>query len=195
MKLEEEIFIPLLASPSVNILKAGNWIILTCFRQRRARGCQLAGIPKVRMPVETHYVDGGKGAHKHAYGVLTSTDILVTGLIQAKDVENTRKLKYQLYDFTDVVEYQVGRDVVRELVEINRKTASVSRGALGAIVAPNPLVFGLAREWQSFAGDLGWKAQVFNCREDAIRWLRTELGGGDAESPLLEEYPSLKMEK
>jgi hypothetical protein len=145
------------------------------------------------MPVETHYVDGGRGAHKRAHGILTSTDILVTGLIQAKDVENTQKLKYLLYDFAEVTEYQLGREVVRELVEINRKTASLSRGALGAVVAPNPLVFGLAREWQSLAGDIGWKVQVFNCREDAIRWLRTELCGGDPDNPVLEEYPSLKI--
>ena len=145
------------------------------------------------MPVETTYVDGGKGAHKRAHGILTSTDILVTGLTQARDVENTRKLKYLLYDFTDVTEYKVGREVVRELVEINRKTAMLSPGALGAVVAPNPLIFGLAREWQSLASGLGWKVHIFHFREEAIQWLRTELGGGDAANPALAEYPSLEL--
>src|SRR5580692_7548926 len=101
------------------------------------------------MPVETHYVDMGKGAYKHAYGVLTSTDLLVTGLIQSQDVENTRQLKYIFYDFTEVTEVRVGHDAVAQLVELNRKTASHSPGSFAVVVAPNPLLFGLARNWQT----------------------------------------------
>ena len=144
------------------------------------------------MPVETHYVDLGQGAYKHAYGVVTSTDLLVTGLIQAQDVENTRKLRYMLYDFTDVVETRMGREVVGELVELNRKTAAHSKGVLAAIVAPDELIFGMARNWQTLTADFGWKSQVFHQREEAIAWLRKELHALNVASTFLDEFPLLR---
>ena len=144
------------------------------------------------MPVETHYVDMGQGAYKHAYGVLTSTDLLVTGLIQSQDVENTRKLKYMLYDFTDVTEVHVGHDAVAQLVELNRKTAVYSPGVWAAAAAPNPLLFGLARNWQTLTADFGWRSQIFHNREDAISWLRKMLASESFTSPFLDEFPALK---
>ncbi|HEX4141599.1 MAG TPA: hypothetical protein VHY09_14720 [Candidatus Methylacidiphilales bacterium] len=144
------------------------------------------------MPVETHYVDWGKGAYKHAYGVLTSTDLLVTGLIQSQDVEKTRQLRYIFYDFTDVTEVRAGRDVVAQLVELNRKTASYSPGIWAAVAAPNPLLFGLARNWQTLTADFGWRSQIFHCREDALAWLSHALGTENMTSAFLDEFPHLK---
>jgi len=144
------------------------------------------------MPVETHYVDLGRGAYKHAYGVLTSTDILVTGLIQSQDVENTRQLKYMFYDFTDVTEVRVGHDVVAQLVELNRKTASHAPGIFAAVAAPNPLLYGLARTWQTLTTDFGWKTQIFHNREDALAWLCKALSTANMTSTFLDEFPHLK---
>jgi hypothetical protein len=143
------------------------------------------------MPVQTHYVDMGKGAYKHAYGVLTSTDLLVTGLIQSQDVENTQPLKYILYDFTDVTGVHVGHDVIAPLVELNRRTAAFSQGCLGAIVAPNELIFGMARNWQTLTAAFGWKSQVFHQRDEAISWLRKNLSQQNITSPFLDEFPAL----
>ena len=144
------------------------------------------------MPVETHYVDMGRGAYKHAYGTLTSTDLLVAGLLQSQDVENTRKLKYILYDFTDVTEVRVTREAIAQLAEWNRKTASHSPGTLAAVAAPNPLLFGLARNWQTLTADIGWRSSIFHNRTEAIGWLRLELGRESISSPFLNEFPELK---
>jgi hypothetical protein len=146
------------------------------------------------MPAETIYVDMGKGAHKFCRGILTGAEILAMGRKQAAEVEATRQLKYFLYDLSAVTDYNITPNDVAMLVEINRTTAANSLGALGAIVAANPLAFGLARVWQSLAQDIGWKVRVFQTRADAIAWLRKELGGGDPESAVLAEYPSLKMD-
>jgi hypothetical protein len=144
------------------------------------------------MPVETHYVDTGRGAYKYAYGVLTSSELLRCGLTQSQDIENTRKLKFMLYDFTDVVDAQVGTEVLPQLVEINRTTASNSQGMLSAVVAPNPLIFGFARNWQSFATVLGWRVQVFRERREAIAWLLIQLNHDNARSSFLADFPLLK---
>ncbi len=144
------------------------------------------------MPVETHYVDLGHGAYKHAYGVLTSTELLRCGLTQSEDVEGTQKLRFILYDFTDVVEARVGHDVLPQLMELNRTTASNSQGLVAAVVAPNPMIFGFARNWQSFAIGQGWHVQVFRERHEAIVWLLAELGQDNIQSPFLADFPELK---
>ena len=145
------------------------------------------------MPAETCYVDEGKGAHKFCRGIVTSAEILAMARQQAADVEATRKLKYFLYDMTEVTDLQISAETITRMVEVNRMTADHSCGALGAIVAPNPLAYGMSRMWQSSAGGIGWKVQVFHTRAEAIAWLRTELADGHEDYPIDEEYPSLRL--
>ncbi len=64
---------------------------------------------------------------------------------------------------------------IRRIVEMNRKTALLTPGALVAIVAPSPLPYAMARLWHTLADNIGWKAGVFHARPDAIAWLRKEL--------------------
>jgi hypothetical protein len=142
------------------------------------------------MPTETHYVDGGKGMQHRCHGVMTSIEILAMARMDAVDVEATRKLKYFLYDMSGVTDLQISTDTVAKLVESNRAIAEFSKGLVGAVVAPNPLAFGMSRMWQNFAYDIDWKVQVFQDRAVAIQWLREQLGDGDAEI----DYPSLKIE-
>ncbi len=144
------------------------------------------------MPVETHYVDLGQGAYKYAHGILTSTDLLLCVLTQSQDVEHTRKLKYIFYDFTDVTEARVAHDSIAQLVELNRKTAANSPGLLAAVAAPNLVLFGIARDWQSFASTLGWRIQVFRERPEAVAWLMAQLAREKITSPFLTEFPQLK---
>ena len=145
------------------------------------------------MPAETIYVDDGKGAHKFCRGILTGAEILAMGRKQAADTEATRKLKYYLYDMSQVTDFNIRPEDIALLVEVNRVTADNSPGIPGAIIAPNPLAFGMARVWQSLGQDIGWKIRIFQTRAEGIVWLREQLGGGDVDSPALEAYPSLKM--
>ncbi len=144
------------------------------------------------MPVETYYVDMGRGAYKHAHGVLTSTDLLRCVLVQSQDVEGTRKLKYVFYDFTDVTEVRVGHDTVPQLIEINRATAANSPGLLAAVASPNLALFGVARNWQTLALTLGWRVQVFHERPEAIGWLVAHLALEKITSKFLVDFPRLK---
>jgi hypothetical protein len=147
------------------------------------------------MSYTSHYVDGGKGVFKVGKGLVTSADLLLIAIQQAQDVEGTRGLKYGIADFAEVTDFQVTSDAIRQLVEIQRKTAQISQGAFIAIIAPGQVTYGISRIWQSFTEDMGWTARVFRNRADAIFWLRKQLGGGDAHAPLLDEFPSLKMEE
>lgn len=146
------------------------------------------------MPYETHYVDSGKGVHKIGSGVVTSAEIIHGAIQEAADEERARKLKYGLVDFSQITELQVTTTMIRQIVEINRKLATFTPGVFVALVAPSPLAYGMSRLWLTFSEDLGWKAQVFRHRPDAIVWLRKNLGAGDDTIDVCEAYPSLKTD-
>lgn len=148
------------------------------------------------MPYETHIVDAGKGLHKVGRGVVTSAEILASSLQRSIDVARSGQnpVKYALLDFSATTEFQVSRETVMQVLEIDRRIARYSDGCFVAAVAPDELIFGMARTWSSFTKDIGWESQVFRDRETAKEWLRTRLGNGNACDCPLDEFPSLKPE-
>jgi predicted Mrr-cat superfamily restriction endonuclease len=100
-----------------------------------------------------------------------------------------------LVDFSQMTEMKVTSEVVRQMVEINRKTAQLAPGVWVAIVAPSPLAYGMSRVWHSFAYDLDWTANVFHARPEAVAWLIKQLGKDDPDGKVLEQFPSLKVEE
>ena len=118
------------------------------------------------MPYETHYVDSGNGLLKVGSGILTAAEMFEGALRLSLD-ERTKKLKYGLVDFSQTSDLRIDSELIRKVVEINRKTAQLTPGAAVAIIAPSPLAYGLSRVWQSLAYDLGWTANIFHTRPAA----------------------------
>lgn len=147
------------------------------------------------MPYETLYVDSGKGIHKFGTGVVTSAEVIQSGVTESMDEARVSKLRYGLIDFSKTTELKMTPEGVRQLVQVNRKAAMLTQGAFVAVVAPSPLVYGLSRMWQIFAEDLGWNANVFDTRADALAWLRKQLAPADDSVDVLIEFPSLKGEE
>jgi hypothetical protein len=146
------------------------------------------------MPYESYYVDSGKGLHKIGSGIVTAREISVSAAEVAADVERARKLKYALIDFSQTTELQVTPEIIRQVIEVNRKTAQVTPGAFVAVIAPDPLAYGISRLWQTFTEDLGWNAHVFRGRPAAIMWLRQKLGLEGTIGEACDEYPSLRID-
>ena len=146
------------------------------------------------MPYTATYVDDGKGLHKRGSGIVTGLELFSSALKESHDEARARKLRYGLTDFSEVTEMQVTTADIHRLVEMNRKLASFTPGALVAIVAPAPLPYAMARLWHTLSDDLGWKANVFHTRPDAIAWLRKQLLAQDDSDPNLDQYPSLRQD-
>jgi len=148
------------------------------------------------MPYTTTFVDDGKGMLKTGSGIVTGLEIFSSALQGGSlDEASARKLRYGLIDFSETTEMNVIPDDIRRIIEMNRKLAAYTPGALVAIVAPTPLPYALARIWHTFSNDLGWKAHIFHARPDAISWLRKEFLARDSSGALLEQFPSLKEER
>ena len=143
------------------------------------------------MPYTASYVDDGKGVHKYGSGVVTGVEIFTSALQESLDEARARKLRYGLIDFTATTEMKVTPEDIRRIVEMNRKTATLTPGALVAIVAPSPLPYALSRLWHTLSDDLGWTANVFHARVDAIAWLRKEMVSQAGSTDVLAQLPSL----
>lgn len=146
--------------------------------------------PNKAMPYTAHYVDDGKGVHKFGTGIVTGLEVFVSALEESRIQERARKLRYGLIDFSQVTEMKITPEDLQRVVEANRKTASLTPTALVAIIAPSPLPYAMSRLWHSLSDGLGWKANVFHARPDAIAWLRKELVAQDFTTNL-DQFPSL----
>ena len=146
------------------------------------------------MPFDSTFVDSGKGVHKLGIGIVTSSEIMASTLDDTHNEARGRRLRYAVIDFTQTTELRVTPDFIPQIVEISRKSASFSPGALVAIVAPNPFAFAMSRAWQSFSGSLGLNTRVFQSAAEAKAWLRKELRIDGESGDVLDEFPSLKSE-
>lgn len=144
------------------------------------------------MPYEASYVDDGKGVLKRGIGIVTGLEIYNSCLHDSLDKEKSSKLRYGLIDFTETTEMRVTPGDIRRLVEMNRKLASFTPGALIAIVGPTALPYALARMWHTLSDDLPWESNVFHTRPDAIAWLRKEFVTRSGSRTILNEYPFLR---
>ena len=145
------------------------------------------------MPYTSVYVDDGKGVLRTGSGVLTGLELISCAIQLGRDDEHARHLHYGLVDFSAVTEMKVTPEDIRQLVEMSRKTAVVTPGALVAVIAPDPLPYAIARLWHTFAEDLGWKTNVFHTRADALAWLRKELLYRRGANTDLNQYPTLQQ--
>ena len=146
------------------------------------------------MPYTAQYFDDGKGVHKRGYGIVTGLEIFISAMEESRDQERARKLRYGLVDFSEVTDMKVTPDDIRRIVEANRKTAVLTPGAIVAIIAPSELPYALSRLWHTLSDDLGWQANVFHTRADAIAWLRKQLLAQGDSDPELTQFPSLRLE-
>jgi hypothetical protein len=143
------------------------------------------------MPFNAYFVDDGKGVHKHGVGVVTASEVMASTIDDTHNEERGRKLRYALIDFTLTTDLRITPDVIPQIVEVSRKSASFSPGVVVAIIAPNPFAFAMSRIWQTFSGGLGLNASVFETRAEGIAWLRKQLRIDTEPGDVLNEYPSL----
>jgi hypothetical protein len=143
------------------------------------------------MPYTSLYIDGGKGVLKTGSGVVTGPEIISVAREFSLDEIRLCRLVYALVDFSDIEEMRVTPDEVRLIVEIHRKTAALTPGALVAIFAQDPLAYAISRFWHSYSENLGWKATVVHTRTEAIAWLRRELALDVLSANALAQFPTL----
>jgi hypothetical protein len=106
-------------------------------------------------------------------------DVRLSGRIDARELESANDaayaavsadvLSYHLFDLTEVTEFDVTSAGVREVAKADAAAVRKYPRLVTVIVAPRPLLFGVAREWQAQADDV--EAIVVRSRLEAREWL------------------------
>ncbi|MFI5251424.1 MAG: hypothetical protein ACHQQQ_03235 [Bacteroidota bacterium] len=129
----------------------------------------------------TEFIDDGKGVIQVARGKVSGTEIIDGSLEIQHFQERTGTLRYGLVDLTDVSHLDITTENILRIVQTNVITSKLSPSSVVAIVASKDFTYGIARMWESFAVETGWKTKIFRKRDEAEIWLRDTLGSKTTE--------------
>jgi hypothetical protein len=125
------------------------------------------------MPFSFHVDENTRVFHIQAIGEVNDTEL----------IELSDRLRHEV---AFVAEYPILCDcskLTAVLISSNLigslARAAISRTNLVAIIAPRPVVFGLARMYQMFSDPEDARIRVFTSAEEAIAWLETHIEGTD----------------
>jgi hypothetical protein len=98
---------------------------------------------------------------------------LKTQLLESPD--RLRQVSFALILLGDVTECPITSAEIRQIAVVDQQLAAVNANVALAAVAPQDLLFGMARMWQAFTDTIGWQTAVFRTRDEAEHWIRVTL--------------------
>jgi hypothetical protein len=128
------------------------------------------------MGIEVSLTDDGVGAIYRSFGVLTSQDLLDADERLHIEIIRNPELRYLLVDHSAIPEEKVDVESLRVLAERVGENLEIIPEGLIAIVAPNDILYGLSRMWETLAEQSGLTTRVTRTRAEAVAWLKDELG-------------------
>lgn len=128
------------------------------------------------MPVDFSSHRNGSYVRITGYGDISDAELLRAVRLMYADDEQTKRHRCALLDFSRVEKANVSNETIRDLARLNINASKlVTPGAAVALVAPDSLVYGLARMWGAYAESTEWATQVFQDLGDAEAWLEEQL--------------------
>ncbi len=136
-------------------------------------------------------IDEGKGKLRKGIGVMTGKDLLDFASKQNADrgPDWFQKMDYLLADLSEVTDFQIAPEEMRQFAEFNVEVAKAAVNRLALVVAPDPYVFGMARFWQGLTSRFDWKIHVDRSKEKALEWARTVWSPESGKA--LDDYPDM----
>ena len=78
---------------------------------------------------------------------------------------------FALFDCTDVSEFDVESIHIDRIIMEDRRAAATMDDVAIAVVAPDPIQYGIARMWQTRLEPTPWRTTVVTSLGEALRWL------------------------
>jgi len=125
------------------------------------------------MPVRIRFTDNGLGVIMTGSGIVTGEEILNAN----KDAyaRATEPLIYQLFEGDKITGLSVSTNDLRAAADQDIAASKRMPNTIVAVHASDDLPFGLARMWDAFVQETGWKTNVFRTRSEAEAWLKEEV--------------------
>ncbi|HJL19374.1 MAG TPA: hypothetical protein RMH99_27155 [Sandaracinaceae bacterium LLY-WYZ-13_1] len=144
------------------------------------------------MPIELRRYDGGTGEVQVCSGRLTGDELLAIDR-QRLGVEGAlRGLRYHVTDLTGVTELAVTPDEVRRIVAQSVSLGERFPRAALAVVASEPLHYGMARVWMAHMERLRapeWCTNVLSSWAEMEAWVAAEVERLFGERPAFRPDP------
>ncbi len=126
------------------------------------------GIEEDTLVKPIQYTD--RGAHITLAGRITADEYLAANR-QLMNHPDYARQEYSLWEYEDGATLECNGQDVRNLALADRDASLAFPGRKVAVVAPEPLIFGLSRMYAGFFHGGAWQVSTFTKIEDARHWL------------------------
>ena len=117
-------------------------------------------------------LDNGRGVRRSFWGVLSGAE-LIASLEESLQSEATlRGYRYSLLDFSAIVDLDLSQDDLLTLAGLTSRISALNPDILVAIIAPQDIIFGLARMWEAYADESCCEMHIARSPTEAEGWLR-----------------------
>jgi hypothetical protein len=120
------------------------------------------------MPWTTQYFSNGAALR---FEGTTTGDEIYRSKIEVLAHDFPDRPRFILCDFTPVETFAVTPNDIDRLVELFRRAEPQIRDFSIAVVAPQPIEYGLARMWEISVEGSGFRTSVVHTRPEALHWL------------------------
>ena len=127
------------------------------------------------MNYELTFQDEEFGTITEYYGALTKEILFKCTKERYSSKNRNENYKYIINDYTNVTSIEISSDAVKIVAQMAIDVSKYNKNIVIAGVTPSDLEFGLARMWQAYADETGWKSHVFRSRAEAEEWVKKEL--------------------
>jgi hypothetical protein len=128
------------------------------------------------MPINIIRLDKGTGLILRCDGAVSGKDKIEVNQLLLSSPERLGALRYIVID-EESVGCVLSTSEARIVAEQDKQIAKLTpQGLVVAVVTPRDVDFGMARMWQVFVEQTGWKTEVFRSRESAAVWLDQTVG-------------------
>lgn len=127
------------------------------------------------MPIRINYLHGGAVVEYISSGVVTGLEIIEANK-KLYQRNNIIRLKYKLIDRSTCTAYRVTREEMKLIAAQDEAASKINRDITVLLVAPTDLQYGMTRMWQMLVEETGFRSEIFQDRESADAWLKTECG-------------------
>ena len=130
------------------------------------------------MPIEKRYTEEGIGIEIIGKGRVIGKEIC-DALDEIYSSEMLLKQKYQIWNFTDVEDFDFPKKDFDRMVKLDVKASQTNPNIVIAVVGEKDLIFGISRMWETHMEieESGFETMTFRKREDADAWISSKVNG------------------
>ena len=104
--------------------------------------------------------------------MITGAEIIEANRWLYREIPNNDAAKFQLWDFSTATQVLIDTAEIQLMAQEDKQVAQSLSPMVTACVAPDDLMYGLARMWEAYVEDDAIESHVFRDFASAEQWIR-----------------------